>query len=100
MIDPVAIKKQFILHDRVPNGLPDIMKELLKRNHLATPAQIRSGELFGKNQKEADGKSLIRRVAGGIYSRTFGLVGSYLYGAAEEVEEPESAYVCIEFLNR
>ena len=50
MIDPVAIKKQFILHDRVPNGLPDIMKELVKRNHLATPAQIRSGELFGKNQ--------------------------------------------------
>ena len=23
-----------------------------------------------------------------------------MYGAAEEVEEPESAYVCIEFLNR
>ena len=37
MIDPAAVKKQFILHDRVPNGLPEIMKELAKRSHLATP---------------------------------------------------------------
>ena len=35
--NPAQIKKQFILHDRVPNGLPAIMTELTKRGKLATP---------------------------------------------------------------
>ena len=48
--DPALIKKQFIMHDRIPNGLPAIMKELARRGKLATPDQIYSGELYGKGQ--------------------------------------------------
>ena len=43
----------------------------------------------------------MRRVAGGIYSRTFGAVGSYFFSAPEEDEEKlEETYVCIDYLNR
>jgi len=37
IFDPTVLKKQFIMHDRVPNGLPDVMKELARRGKLATP---------------------------------------------------------------
>ena len=81
IFDPKAVKKQFILHDRIPNGLPEIMRELARRGKLATPEQIYSGELFGKNTEQVEQKSLVRRVVGGIYSRTFGAVGSYFYSS-------------------
>ena len=44
----------------------------------------------------------MRRVAGGIYSRTFGAVGSYFYSAPQEDEEEsmEESYICIDYLNR
>ena len=45
----------------------------------------------------------MRRVAGGIYSRTFGAIGSYFYTTPEpedDEETMEESYICIDYLNR
>ena len=43
--------KHFTLHERVPTGLPAILRELKARNKLAVRDQILSGEFYKKEEK-------------------------------------------------
>lgn len=42
-----TLVKQFILHDRVPVGLPAILRELKGRNKLVPKQMITSGAFYG-----------------------------------------------------
>lgn len=84
--------KRFTLHDRVPCGLPQIMKELATQGSLATREQIMNGSLYGKNEKSEktpDGgkrafiSGMARAVASGIYKNTFG----YVFGGGSTTQE-------------
>ena len=80
--------QRFTMHDRVPCGLPAIMKELTHRQHMATREQILKGALFSTKESSSEtlggGKraymaSVAKSVASGLYSRTFG----YMFGTSD-----------------
>ena len=45
--DAKTLVRQFTLHDRVPFGLPAVLKELKSRNKLVSKESINSGAFYG-----------------------------------------------------
>ena len=105
------LMKRFTLHDRIPNGLPAIMRELALQKSMASRDDILTGAFFGKNVasdtpsggKRAMVAGMARYVASGLYNRTFG----YLFGGGSDTGTPEGEdaetdveYVCVEYLER
>jgi hypothetical protein len=48
--DTKTLVKQFTLHDRVPMGLPNILKELKVRRKLTTRESILSGAFYAQEE--------------------------------------------------